>query len=124
MIESIDPPAHPPVPASASDPSPALNRTALATDLAAFMAWTTTSARWKLLDRTVALLTGRSLTLRSSDVTWAALALPDDELELVLVAGLERFAGYLGLAPPAPPPGAAERAVLAHVLELVRAGQR
>jgi hypothetical protein len=45
----------------------------------------------------------------------------DDELELLVSGVLERAAGYLGVAPPAPPPGAPERAVLGRFLELVRA---
>ena len=120
MIDPIDPPPLPDRPSSESDPYPSPNRDAIADDLAVFLTKLMTSGRWTLLDRAVTLLTGQSLTRRSSAVSWAITHLPDDELELVLVGFLERTAGYLGLAPPAPPPGEDELRVIGHVLELAR----
>lgn len=104
---------------SASDPSP-LNREAIAADLAALLGWIRTSGRWTLLDRAVTLLTGRSLTQRSSAISWAVMQLPDDELDALLTGFLERAAGYLGLAPAAAPPDESERRAIRRLVDLGR----
>lgn len=106
---------------SGSDPSPSpLNRQAIAADLDAALTWIRTSGRWTLLDRAVTLLTGRSLTQRSSAISWAVMQLPDDELELLLTGALERIGGYLGLAPAAPAPSDDERRAVGRLVELGR----
>lgn len=119
MIEPTAPaPNRDPEPSLASAPSPSLNRTAIAADLDAMMNLAKTHAMWPLVDLLVRRLTGRSLTQRSSDISWAVMNLPDDQLELILAGFLERTAGYLGLAPAAPPPAGPERAAIGALVRL------
>lgn len=84
-------------------PEPALNRDAIAIDTAAVLSLLRTSRIWSLLDQLTSALLGQDLTRLSSDVSASALhELTDDELQAILVAGMDRLAGYLGLAPRAP----------------------